>query len=220
MNAQFDPNKQKAVPLNANVPAVKSPNLPAKRKREFRDFDDFVKTAEALVCRADSVLPQFGSSDLKAEYLLDYGSRLMLEEFFSGVDFYSRPELYRQRKRELPDLRNVHTTRQITQRTVSEQVGLLIGSFPNGTPNSPEVYSKMLIEEIVAANPSAIVLERPAARSGALASFCQPSRKFSAFYMTKQNGGQLPGSGFAILKSESMKSTASKQSNAKHRHKA
>jgi hypothetical protein len=42
---------------------------------------------------------------------------------------------------------------------VSEQVSMLIGSFPNANPSSPEMYARILIEEIVAANPSASGLE-------------------------------------------------------------
>jgi hypothetical protein len=53
----------------------------------------------------------------------------------------------------------VWTTQQITRRVVAEEVAMLIGSFPNANPTSPKVYVRMLIEEIMAANPSFVALE-------------------------------------------------------------
>jgi hypothetical protein len=35
----------------------------------------------------------------------------------------------------------------------------LIGGFPNASPHAPEVYTRLLVEEIVAANPDAVALE-------------------------------------------------------------
>ena len=47
----------------------------------------------------------------------------------------------------------------LKRRFVKEQVALLLGSFPNAVPHNAEVYSGMLVEEIVAAEPSAVALE-------------------------------------------------------------
>jgi hypothetical protein len=51
------------------------------------------------------------------------------------------------------------TDRQIRRQFVGDKIGFLIGSFPNAGPHNPEIYVAMLIEEIVAANPSASALE-------------------------------------------------------------
>jgi hypothetical protein len=42
---------------------------------------------------------------------------------------------------------------------IAEQVGLLIGSYPNAGPHNPEAYVLMMIEEIGAAAASAVQLE-------------------------------------------------------------
>ena len=47
----------------------------------------------------------------------------------------------------------------LRRRVVEEQVALLLGSFPNAVPHNPKVYTGMLVEEIVAAEPSAVALE-------------------------------------------------------------
>jgi hypothetical protein len=43
----------------------------------------------------------------------------------------------------------------LTRRAVAEQVALLVGSYPNALPHSPEVYTRMLVEEILAADTDA-----------------------------------------------------------------
>jgi hypothetical protein len=48
---------------------------------------------------------------------------------------------------------------EITKGRVSKHIALLIGSFPNANPADPETYTKMLIEEVVAAVPMATTLE-------------------------------------------------------------
>jgi hypothetical protein len=48
---------------------------------------------------------------------------------------------------------------QITKGRVAKHIALLIGSFPNANPADPETYTKMLIEEVVAAAPTVTALE-------------------------------------------------------------
>lgn len=47
----------------------------------------------------------------------------------------------------------------ITKGQVSKHIALLVGSFPNANPADPETYTKMLIEEVVAAAPTVTALE-------------------------------------------------------------
>jgi hypothetical protein len=47
----------------------------------------------------------------------------------------------------------------LSRRVVSEQMALLLASFPNARPGTPKVFGKMLIEEIYANGPNACVLE-------------------------------------------------------------
>ena len=160
---RIDPDdvKPKAMPLKANVPMVKSPKVPAvKDKREWREFDDFARLAEEVQHYADLAL---GDKMVlwEAEYALANwrGVERIFQQYTKAREFYERDDLYQVTKHSRRNLLNVSTHSQITRRVVSVQVGLLIGSFPNATPNSPEVYTRMLIEEVVAANPSASALE-------------------------------------------------------------
>ena len=168
MNKPVDPSKLTATPvkrasdtlpalpsnLRAAVPALKAaPKLPATSKHQWRDFDDFTHCAEVLVWRYDEKL---GGKWWK---WCEDSTLAMIAEFNAGLEFFNREDFYQRTKVAKRDLLNRHTHRQLTRRVVSEQVGLLIGSFPNGVPNSPEVYTRMLIEEIFAANPSAVALE-------------------------------------------------------------
>jgi hypothetical protein len=56
-------------------------------------------------------------------------------------------------------MRDGHERTRLKRRVVEDQVALLIGSFPNGQPHTPAIYSAMLITEILATDPSAIDLE-------------------------------------------------------------
>ena len=155
MNKPIDPNKLKATPIKRasdTLPALKpAPKLPAKTKHQWRDFDDFINTAKVLIARADGGSGKWwlwGEADTLA----------MIAEFNAALKFFNRDELYQRTKVMKPDFLNCHTHWQITRRVVSEQVGLLVASFPNSV-TSPKVYIRMLIEEIFAANPNPIALE-------------------------------------------------------------
>jgi hypothetical protein len=51
------------------------------------------------------------------------------------------------------------TDLEINRRVVVEKVSLLVGSFPNAAPHNPEAYTGMMVEEIIAANPTVSALE-------------------------------------------------------------
>jgi hypothetical protein len=144
----FNHNKTRSEPFVADVPAVQSARLPAKLA--WRAFDDFARYTSKL-------LLLWSEEDDAPED--NPGTYNLLVKFFATVEAFDRPEFYQETEQSQPDLLNCYRINQIKRCVVSDQVGLLIGSFPNGTPNSPEVYTKFLIEEIVAANPSVIALE-------------------------------------------------------------
>src|SRR5262245_17605786 len=152
--------------MKPKITVVKPATVPATTEpREYRDFDDYRRAAESFLHAYSEIIDAYEERNKKSEqlnYMIDlFADRLMsrYREFDRGRQYYERPELYSKTKKEKPDLLNCHTNRVISRRMVSEQVGLLIGSFPNSTPHSPEVYTKLLIEEIIAANPQASVLE-------------------------------------------------------------
>jgi hypothetical protein len=166
--------------LKANVPAVKSAPVATRKAakapavnppRAYRDFDDYAKAGRFMVTQVDELMQAcYGIDDedkipsqdqfTHALYVKKFDASLAyFREFDAAREFFERDELYEETKEAKPNLLNCHTTRQLSRRVVSEQVGLLIGSFPNAAPHSPEVYTRMLIEEIYAANPCASVLE-------------------------------------------------------------
>jgi hypothetical protein len=86
----------------------------------------------------------------------DDGSRLLasrprdqlaakVAEIRDGERFYNRDELY--------------DGEGLLRPVIAEQVGLLLGSYPNAVPHDPEAYVLMMIEEIALAEPDAIDLE-------------------------------------------------------------
>jgi hypothetical protein len=176
MNAPFDPTKKpKAVALKTNVPVLKSAKLPAT-KREWRDFDDFIALAERLKYRieelwkrVDAIPGDDDDDEAPSADGLAYAMTMLrrqvdesgLQEFGELLDHYEREELYEPTKdnKKTRDLLGCHSDSVISRRVVSEQVGMLIGSFPNAAPHSPEIYTRMLVEEIIAAKPSPVALE-------------------------------------------------------------
>jgi hypothetical protein len=178
----------KAVPLkNTAVAVVKSPQLPATPpKREYGDFDAFVENADNLLsffgrisereerlydiqfewvewgdnCPID--LEQAKQQIQSAKWTVDSARHLLtqfswarkrLAECKRDERWYDRKELYQIKgkgKREKWTL---------SRRVVSEQIAVLLGSFQNVRPGTPEAFSKMMIEEVYAANPNACVFE-------------------------------------------------------------
>jgi hypothetical protein len=144
-------NKQnKSMPLVSNVPVVKSAALPTKPPPvQWKDFDQFVATADELVefDRAlghDSRNPneaRHASGDL--EDCLEWCKGLVAEcneamgRFDPSANYPS------------PDSDDDGDC-NLKKSVVSKRLGVLIGSFPNAVPHSPEVYMKMLVEEVAA----------------------------------------------------------------------
>jgi hypothetical protein len=170
------------------VEVVKSPKLPAtKREREYGDFDAFVVNADKLVAFFSGVdkaidrlvfddqfewvdKPDHYGIDLErekqkihsAKYDVESArhalsqfpqARKRLAAFKRDVKWYDRKELYEIRgkgKRE---------TWTLSRRVVTEQIAVLLASFPNSRPGTPKVFGRMLTEEVYANNPNACTLE-------------------------------------------------------------
>jgi hypothetical protein len=148
--------KPKAAALKVNLPVVKSDTkakLPAvKAKREYFEFDAYAEVAQQLAKNGDDTF----EGDVRNSH--DDLMRLY-REFDAGRSFFERDELYRTRKPRRQNLLGCWCEHEITRRVVSEKISLLIGSFPNAGPHNPETYMGMMIEEVIAANPSASALE-------------------------------------------------------------
>lgn len=162
-----DPKRPKAMSLKANVPAIRSavvkPAPPA-----YAEFDRFAELADKLAeahRQIDKVLealvlcdeaPNDLARDIeRAERHLKDRPKLekLLARFKAAEKFYDRDELYEQRY-----VDDDHP-QMIGEKFVSDQLTLLVGAFPNSVPHSPEVFTKMLFEEVKAYNPHAIILE-------------------------------------------------------------
>jgi hypothetical protein len=138
---------------------TKVTQLPAKnvaKPYRYRAFDDFANEAGRLASQyrllekaAQNVYSHCSSEALKhAEYLLAEYDRRDRE----------RAERLDLAQREFePD--EAYDEDGMTRSQVAKHVSLLIGSFPNANPGDPETYTKMLIEEIMAAVVSVVSLE-------------------------------------------------------------
>jgi hypothetical protein len=165
---------KKIAPLQAKQAIVKSPKAtpPAKpAPRDYSDFDDFINLTSELkgqydaycaidlhLCNAVDQAERSSSARLRAalrhDHLFDLNDiKQRIAAFEAGRKFYDRDDFYDE------ITKRGRKVKRISRRVVGEQVGLLIGSFPNATPHTPKVYEGMLIEEIIAAAPSPIVLE-------------------------------------------------------------
>ena len=148
------PPKCKA--LDVKVPAIRSARVPAKPKREYRDFDDYVRAAELLDRYAAYA---YDEEKQEGRWIRHETALAVYREWDAAFEHFERDDQYEQTKHKKPDLLGAHTDRVIKQRFVSEQAAIPIGSFPNANPSSPEMYLRMLVEEIIAANPRASALE-------------------------------------------------------------
>lgn len=131
----------------------------APQKRSYGDFDkwmeivtDLSEWREEIYQKLDKLGEQQPSrldvvqAELIAERYTDSELETLLWKWREGEDWYNRPELYDDQG-------------GVKHQIVSEQVGLLVGSFRNVWSHSPEVYTRMLIEEIYITRVDAPVLE-------------------------------------------------------------
>jgi hypothetical protein len=156
--------------------AVRKAQLPAKVRRPWSDFDDLVADARRLreligeavqVCDAIderreaglNLAPTSAHAEDVAERFRKIAPALCkrvnaASDHYDGDDMYDWPKGHHR-----ADLCGCHSDFVIKRRVVSEHLELLIGSFPNFAPASPETYVRMLTEEILAAKPKVRALE-------------------------------------------------------------
>lgn len=161
--------------LKANLAVVKSPNkkLPAQMpKRAYGEFDEFLDLGDKIGKQYDSLLGGYaGLCGLleEAESRQDWtpavmeralafhddphtdGLKAQIAAFDAACEHYNGGALY--------TCEDENGRRKLRRRAVAEQIGLLIGSFPNAVPHNPEAYTGMLIEEVIASGASAVALE-------------------------------------------------------------
>jgi hypothetical protein len=169
MNAS---TKAKTALLKSNAPTIRSPRQPPPEPpRDYSEFDTFVKLADGLLesCRQIERLVEQMNAATKPERLIDNAEWWLAREddhmrrvkqFHEYRDYYSRDELY-----------DYDDGWVLKHRVVSDQAAVLVGSFPNTNPHSPECYPVMLIEEIRARKPNACVLESACRRIRRTAKF-------------------------------------------------
>ena len=134
------------------------PTTPTEIKPQYRDFDRFVALADEIVHHVDAVCALLDEEDL-----LDGGGMALAEELAAewpkvaellakcaqADAFYDRREYY-----------DNHGTEDevIARGVVAEKVGMLLDGF-EFLPRNAEVVVPLLIEEIIATEPNALVLE-------------------------------------------------------------
>jgi hypothetical protein len=162
-------NKSKTIAAKNNntLAVIKSPRtVPATQEPpDYAEFDRFAELGQKLADQwrelgtlSDSIEQQPACCLIaEAEHELErrpYFEKLAVR-FQAFESYYSRDAL-----RDLTiDEDTGEKQYQIKASVVSEQMALLIGSFPNAGPHSPEVFTKMLIVDVTANNPHPIVLE-------------------------------------------------------------
>jgi hypothetical protein len=128
-----------------NAPAViKSPKLPAVKWKAFTDFenvcDELVETVQEIRRELDAggEVSQWQRETLEAAKAKVRAGWM--------IHAWDDPE-------------NDDEEGVIKQKPVAERIALMVGSFPNAAPPSPKVYARMMIEHVIAENPTIAILE-------------------------------------------------------------
>jgi hypothetical protein len=150
--------------LKQNLSVIET-SVVKKEPPDYADFDRFAKLGDKLIEALRKIeevvealtdrtkVPDDSRIKLAEEYLKQRPkAEKTVDQFRAAEKVYDRDELYDKRADD-------EQPRQISRRYVSERLTLLVGAFPNSNPHSPEVFTKMLYEEVVARNPDAITLE-------------------------------------------------------------
>jgi hypothetical protein len=127
-------------------------------KPQYADFDRFVKLGKSV---AADLARLYDALDAYAER----PEKATPERIEGCREFLDRIKQQTAEWKSLDQICNSLTFYEdngnglLKRRIIEEQVALLLGSFPNAGPHNPAVYSGMLVEEIVAAEPCAVALE-------------------------------------------------------------
>jgi len=169
-------SRRKSVRPGATKPGVPAQSPPGRSYGSFdvwvelgnRLTDYYVSLTETIerIDAEDAATPAIGAKStlwrdmpeerLKRRVALDAAAEVLLARtprdeladavaaFDAGHRYYERDELY-----EAPD-------RQIVSRKfVASRVAMLLGAFPAGSPSDPDIYTRRLVEELIAGAPSA-----------------------------------------------------------------
>ena len=153
--------RTKTTALNQKGLIFRERKLPAKRAApsEYFEFDRYWRDARTLRSLGAEIFEEKRQRPVSVR-----GLNQLLVGFMRDREFFERVELYRKRKTRRTDLLGHSQDIELTRRAVSESVGQLVGSFYASAWASQDQDSFMgfLVEEIIAANPQASVLEATA----------------------------------------------------------
>jgi hypothetical protein len=100
--------------------------------------EERLKRRDALVAAAEALLVRWPSGELADAVAM----------FAEGHGHYERDALY-----EPPDHQIV------SRRFVASRIAMLLGAYPAGTPSDPDIYTRRLVEELIAVEPTATQVE-------------------------------------------------------------
>jgi hypothetical protein len=136
--------KKKTAALKTGEIAVRSAKLPALPEPvRFRDFIEFEIAADELdeyfrdlrlYLKADKDDPRMAADiEEEAGYCAELRARVQ-----AGFERFDRRHLYDE------------DDESLSHAYVAQRIGVLVGSFPNANPGSPDVFMKMLVEHVAA----------------------------------------------------------------------
>jgi hypothetical protein len=139
-----------AIKRSATLPAVQSP-------RKWKDFDQFVRDADALVEQidaADAVVTKInsGKKALHDWTKLHNEEKLakLIEDVREGLRVHDRND---------DDDRRYEVDGDLCRKFTSERLGVMVSSYANAKPATPKVYGRMLLEHVLSKDPTACELE-------------------------------------------------------------
>ncbi len=118
---------------DATEPDINAKSWPWSERPETR-----LRRRTALVRAAQTLLARWPANEIENA----------VAAFAEGCSHYERDALY-----EPPDRRIV------SRKFVAARVAMLLGAYPAGSPSDPDIYTRRMIEEIVAVDPTATQVE-------------------------------------------------------------
>lgn len=157
--------------MKKNISIVKNetpaPPPPPQPLPDYADFDRFLKRLRSL----DEGLTRMSDFAVMLEEAIDKPlTEAKLNEYYEHQKWLAKlnGNVLKEVERVAAE-REFYNAEALFDRTddgwrlkrdvISEQVAVLIGSFPNAGPHNPQTYTGMLTNEIAAADPCAISLE-------------------------------------------------------------
>jgi hypothetical protein len=151
--------------MPSNLPAVTNGQLPlvAKATRPLRALNDFANRAEDLRQYVRGIQKAFRGLELarqhspaEAQKHLDQASTV-LAQFDKTYSELAKELALDRVKFDPPDAYDEDD--EITETRVRQHIALLLSCYSNANPGNPEAYVGMMVEEVMAACPTLVVLE-------------------------------------------------------------